>query len=104
MIYNNTDDKIKIHNSGGDYVEREYQIHNWNPSSKNTLPRYFYKFLLLDTHKVEYSYTDYSKHFTKMPKRSMTEKTKPNKHPKKENKYHLENLSANLDEIKAEFK
>ena len=54
MIYNDTDDKIKKHNNGGDYVERECQIHNWNPSSKNTPPRYFYKFLLLETHKVEY--------------------------------------------------
>ena len=34
----------------------------------------------------------------------MKEKTKPNKCPKKENKNHPENLSANLDEIKEEFK
>ena len=41
MIYNDTDDKIKKHNSGGNYFEREFQIHNWNPSSKNTLPQIF---------------------------------------------------------------
>ena len=39
-----------------------------------------------------------------MSKRSMKEKTKPNKRPKKENKYHPENLSASLNEIKAESK
>ena len=46
---------------------------------------------------------DYKKHFTKMPKRPMKKKTKPKKHPKKENENPPEILSAKLNEIKEEL-
>ena len=46
-------------------------------------PRYFRTFLLLEIHKGECQYIGYNNHFSKIPKRPMKEKTKPNKRFKK---------------------